>query len=89
MFVVDDPTIADWVEEAAGASNAQCKIVVDVFAGMKRHGMQAGQPALELAQKVDSSKHLKLQGVMGYSGGSHQRLGGAQQEIGQRPGRPA
>lgn len=70
MFVVDDPIVADWVEEAAAAANAQCKIVVDVFAGMKRHGMQAGQPALELAQKVDSSKHLKLQGIMGYSGGA-------------------
>ncbi len=37
---------------------------------MKRHGMQPGQPALELAQKVDSSKHLHLQGIMGYSGGA-------------------
>jgi len=74
MFVVDDPIIADWVEQAAAAANAQCKIVVDVFAGMKRHGMQAGQPALELAQKVDKSKHLHLQGLMGYSGAaSHTR----------------
>jgi D-serine deaminase-like pyridoxal phosphate-dependent protein len=70
MFVVDDPIITDWVEEAAAAANAQCKIVVDVFAGLKRHGMQPGQPALELAQKVDKSKHLHLQGLMGYSGGA-------------------
>ena len=70
LFVVDDPMVADWVEEAAAAANVQCKIVVDVFAGMKRHGMQPGQPALELAQKVDQSKHMRLQGLMGYSGGA-------------------
>ncbi len=70
MFVVDDPLVADWVEEAAAAHNVRLKIVVDVFAGLTRHGMQPGQPALELAQKVDESKHLELHGLMGYSGGA-------------------
>lgn len=70
MFVVDDPAVADWVEEAAAAHNARLKIVVDVYAGLTRHGMQPGQPALELAQKVHSSKHLELHGLMGYSGGA-------------------
>jgi len=75
MFVVDDPMVADWVEEAAAAASAQCRIVVDVFGGMKRHGIQAGQPALELAQKVDSAKHLHLEGCMAYSGGSSHTRG--------------
>lgn len=70
LFVVDDPMIADQVEEAATAASARCTIVVDVFAGLTRHGMQAGAPALELARKVDSSKHLRLHGLMGYSGGA-------------------
>ena len=70
MFVVDDPLIADQVEEAAAASDVKCNIVVDVYAGLTRHGMQPGQPALELAQKVASSKHLRLHGLMGYSGGA-------------------
>ena len=74
MIVVDDPIIADQVEEAAAAAGAKCNVVVDVFAGLTRHGMQGGQPALELAQKVDSSKRFRLMGLMGYSGGaSHTR----------------
>jgi D-serine deaminase-like pyridoxal phosphate-dependent protein len=74
LFVVDDPVIAGRVEEAAAATGATCTIVVDVFAGLTRHGMQPGQPALELAQKVQSSKHLRLHGLMGYSGAaSHTR----------------
>jgi D-serine deaminase-like pyridoxal phosphate-dependent protein len=68
IFVVDDPQVVDWIEEAAAATNAQLKITVDVFSGMKRHGMQPGQPALNLAQKVDKSKRLHFQGLMGYSG---------------------
>ncbi len=70
MFVVDDPITVDRVGEAAAASGVKCNIVVDVYAGLTRHGMQPGQPALELAQKVTSSKHLRLHGLMGYSGGA-------------------
>lgn len=70
MIVVDDPIIASQVEEAAAAANAKCNVVVDVFAGLTRHGMQGGQSALELAQKVDSSKRFRLCGLMGYSGGA-------------------
>ncbi len=78
LFVVDDPITVDSVEEAAAASGVTCKIVVDVFAGLTRHGMEAGQPALELAQKVASSKHMRLQGLMGYSGGASHTHGWAE-----------
>jgi D-serine deaminase-like pyridoxal phosphate-dependent protein len=44
--------------------------VVDVYAGLSRHGREKGAPALDLAKKVDSSKNLKLVGIMGYSGGA-------------------
>ena len=74
LLVVDDPIIAELVEQAAASAGARCTVVVDVFAGLTRHGMQSGRPALELAQKVDASKHLRLHGLMGYSGGaSHTR----------------
>jgi D-serine deaminase-like pyridoxal phosphate-dependent protein len=75
LFVVDDPITVDNVEAAAAAAGAKCTIVVDVFAGLTRHGMQAGQPALELAQKVHKSKHLRLHGLMGYSGGASHTKG--------------
>ena len=75
MLVVDDPIIADQLEQAAAAAGARLNVAVDVHAGLTRHGMQAGQPALELAQKVASSKQLRLAGLMGYSGGASHTKG--------------
>jgi 3-hydroxy-D-aspartate aldolase len=68
MFVVDDPAVADWVEEAAAAQSARLKIAVSVFAGTNRQGIENGQPAVELAQKVASSKRIDFEGFMAYSG---------------------
>jgi D-serine deaminase-like pyridoxal phosphate-dependent protein len=68
--VVDDPLTVDALEQALAAAHAQLKVVVDVFAGLDRQGCPPGEPALRLAQKVDQSKHLKLAGLMGYSGGA-------------------
>jgi len=70
MFVVDDPVVLGWVEDAAAAHNAKLKLAVSVFAAMKRQGIENGQPAVELAQKVASSKRMELQGFMAYSGGA-------------------
>lgn len=66
--VLDDPLTADALEDALAAAHAEMQVVVDVFAGLIRQGCQPGEPALRLAQKVDESKHLKLVGLMGYSG---------------------
>ncbi len=68
MFVVDDAQVVDWLEEAAAARNAKLRIAVSVFAGMARQGIEGGQPALELAQKVSSSKRMQFEGFMAYSG---------------------
>jgi D-serine deaminase-like pyridoxal phosphate-dependent protein len=70
VVVVDDPIIADQLEQAAGAAGVKLNVAVDVYAGLTRHGMQAGEPALQLAQKVHSSKQMRLAGLMGYSGGA-------------------
>ncbi len=66
--VVDDPIVADWLQAAAAVEHLKLRTVVDVFAGLARHGIEPGQPALDLAKKVDSSKNLKLAGIMGYAG---------------------
>lgn len=66
--VVDDPLAADWLQEAAQAGKVKLKVVVDVYAGLTRHGIAAGEDALQLAKKVDASKNLTLTGLMGYSG---------------------
>jgi D-serine deaminase-like pyridoxal phosphate-dependent protein len=68
--VLDDPITVDALEEALGAAHAKMNVIVDVFAGLNRQGCQPGEPALRLAQKVDQSKHMKLMGIMGYSGGA-------------------
>jgi D-serine deaminase-like pyridoxal phosphate-dependent protein len=68
--VVDDPLVADWLQEAAAAEGVKIRTAVDIYAGLTRHGIEAGQPALDLAKKVDGSKNLKLIGLMGYSGGA-------------------
>jgi D-serine deaminase-like pyridoxal phosphate-dependent protein len=70
MFVVDDAKVIDWVEEAAAAHNVKVKLLVSVFAGMNRQGIEGGKPALELAQKVSASKRMSFEGFMAYSGGA-------------------
>jgi len=69
-FVIDDPQVVDWVEEAAAAHNVKVKVAASVFAGLKRQGIENGQPAVDLAQKIHSSKHMELLGFMAYSGGA-------------------
>ncbi len=66
--VVDDPIAAGWLQEAAAREGVKLRTAVDVYAGLTRHGIEAGTQAIELAQKVNSSKNLKLIGMMGYSG---------------------
>jgi len=68
MFVVDSPQVVDWVEQAASASKVKCRVAVSVFASMPRQGIEPGQPALQLAQKLSSSPHFSFEGFMAYSG---------------------
>jgi len=70
MFVVDDPQVVDWCEEAAAAANTRLRIAVSVFAGLNRQGIENGQPAVDLAQKVAKSKRMDFEGFMAYSGGA-------------------
>lgn len=70
LFVVDDPQIFGWVEEAAAARNTRLRIGVSVYAGMTRQGIANGQPAIDLAQQVARSKRMSFGGFMAYSGGA-------------------
>lgn len=77
MFVVDDPGVADKIEQAAAAAKVKCRIAVSVFAGHKRQGIENGKPALALAQKVASSKNMQFEGFMAYSGDASHTKGWA------------
>ena len=68
MMVTDDAQVVDWLEEAAAALNTNVRLLVSVYAGMNRQGIDGGQPSLELAQKISKSKRLKFEGFMAYSG---------------------
>jgi D-serine deaminase-like pyridoxal phosphate-dependent protein len=68
MFVIDDPMVFDWIEQAAAAENARLKVLVSVFTGLSRQGIENGKPALELTQKVASSKRMQFEGIMAYAG---------------------
>lgn len=68
MFVSDDPQVVDWVEEAAAAYHVKARILVSVYAGLARQGMEAGKPAVDLAKRVAGSKHMQFEGFMAYSG---------------------
>jgi D-serine deaminase-like pyridoxal phosphate-dependent protein len=75
MFVADDPLVVDWVEEAAAANHAKCKMLVSVFANMERQGIENGEPAVALAKKVDRSRNMELLGYMAYSGSASHTKG--------------
>src|SRR5882724_7311852 len=66
--VVDDPQMADWLQDAAAERGVKLRTAVDIYAGLTRHGIEAGDAALDVAKKVSTSKNLSLIGFMGYSG---------------------
>jgi D-serine deaminase-like pyridoxal phosphate-dependent protein len=68
MFVVDAAEVVERVEQAAAVSKAKCRVAVSVFASMPRQGIDPGEPALRLAQKLSSSPHFSFEGYMAYSG---------------------
>jgi 3-hydroxy-D-aspartate aldolase len=70
MFVTDDAQVVDRVEAAAAAHNAKLRIAVSVFMGTNRQGIEPGQPAVDLAKKIASSKRMQFEGFMAYSGGA-------------------
>lgn len=68
MFVVDDHDVAARVQEAAAAAKVKARVAVSVYAGLTRQGIANGKPALELAQKIATSKNISFEGYMAYSG---------------------
>lgn len=68
MFVVDDrQNVRDLNEAAAARGNAHpVKLLVDLFFG--RTGVAPGQPAVELAQLIDTLPHVEFCGLQSYDG---------------------
>jgi len=66
MFVVDDRQNVRDLNDAAGQRGEPLKLAVDLFFG--RTGITPGQPAVELAQLIDSLPNVTFVGLQSYDG---------------------
>jgi D-serine deaminase-like pyridoxal phosphate-dependent protein len=73
--VVDDPASRRMVAGGGGQRRRYGQDSRRRLCGPHPSWNRAGGPAIELAKKVDSSKNLKLIGLMGYSGGASHTKG--------------
>jgi D-serine deaminase-like pyridoxal phosphate-dependent protein len=65
MFVVDDADNVRAINEAAGGGEP-IKLLIDLYFG--RTGIEPGEPALALAQLIDSLPNVTLEGLQAYDG---------------------
>jgi D-serine deaminase-like pyridoxal phosphate-dependent protein len=75
ISVVDNLRHAQQLSDAAAAAKTTLNIMIDVDPGGRRTGVQAGDAAVSLAEKVVKLPNLKLLGIHGYSGASAHVVG--------------
>ncbi len=68
MVVADSATCVEGYAQAARASGKRLKVLVDVDIGLHRTGIQPGEPARALAQKIAADPQLQFMGLQGYAG---------------------
>jgi len=68
IVAVDSVYNVDELDQAAQRAGVAIPVVVEVDIGMKRCGVQPGQPALELSREVHSRRGLRYMGLMGWEG---------------------
>ena len=72
MAAVDHVQQARWYAEAAEEQHLVADLLVDLDVGDHRTGAASVQQAVEIAQFIDGSEHLRLRGIQAYSVlGSH------------------
>jgi D-serine deaminase-like pyridoxal phosphate-dependent protein len=65
---VDDSDNVAQMSQAAQAAGTTIGVLVEVEMGMKRCGVEPGEPALALARQIHASPGLKFVGLQGYDG---------------------
>jgi D-serine deaminase-like pyridoxal phosphate-dependent protein len=65
---VDDAENVAQMGQAARAAGATIGVLVEVDIGMGRCGVDPGEPALELARKIQAEPGLRFVGLQGYDG---------------------
>ena len=67
IFSADNAQNVRDLNEAAGALRVRLNLAIDLFIG-GRTGIQPGEPALGLAQLIDTLPNLQLMGIQAYAG---------------------
>lgn len=64
----DHPDNVDQLNEAAAAMDTVINVLVEIDTGAARCGVEPGQPAIDLAKKIDSATNLNFSGLQAYQG---------------------
>jgi len=65
---VDSKTNIEDLNRFASKTDQVLDVLIDLNVGLNRTGVLPGEPALELAQLISQSPHLKLRGLQAYEG---------------------
>jgi D-serine deaminase-like pyridoxal phosphate-dependent protein len=65
---VDDAANVDDLSRAATTAGVTIGVLVELDLGMRRCGVEPGEPALALARRVHASRGLRFLGLQGYQG---------------------
>ncbi len=64
----DDAEQVALAEQAAEAAGVRLPVLVEIDVGMQRGGIEAGPPAVALAERIAASRHLRFGGLQAYHG---------------------
>jgi len=68
IVCIDHAVQAEAIGAAMQQAGLQLRVLIEVDIGLRRAGVLPGAPALDLAQKIVTTRGLLLAGVMGYEG---------------------
>jgi D-serine deaminase-like pyridoxal phosphate-dependent protein len=68
LVVVDNPLNVDELQTAVRSAGLRLRVLIDLDIGQNRTGIQAGEPALQLAEHISNAKDLALKGICAYAG---------------------
>jgi len=75
LSVVDHPSHALALDDAARAASIVLDVLIDIDPAQRRAGIPPGPAALNLADSIGKLPHLRLRGVQCYSGDSSHMVG--------------
>ena len=77
---VDDPAQITALEAAASEAGVSIPVHVEINMGGNRCGVEPGEPALELASRIEDMAHLRFAGLQAYHGSAQHLRGWAERQ---------